>query len=184
MRFIALILAAGLMAAPGAAVAQTVTYNVNAQVRQLCGAYNTEGQVVAVDFGALADTPPAQFVQRDAGDITYRCNVAAGFTRTVRSQNNGWLTLGGQATTSANRRIRFTMQHQGADGFGYAQLTAPRVRTLVDAPGSRRYLNGQTAVIRFRAYGVRGPATTAGPVGTTVFAGNYRDTVTLTITAN
>lgn len=184
MRLVPLILAAGLLAAPVAAVAQTVRYDVNAQVRQICGAYNTEGQVVAVDFGALANILPAQFVQRSAGDITYRCNVPAGFTRTVASQNSGWLTLGGQATTSANRRIRFTMQHQGADGFGYAQLTAPRVRTLVDAPNSRRYLNGQTAIIRFRAYGVRGPATTAGPTGTTVFAGNYRDTVTLTITAN
>lgn len=184
MRLFPLILAAGLLAAPGAAMAQTVTYNVNAQVRQICGAYNTEGQVVPVDFGALANTLPAQFVQRDAGDITYRCNVAAGFTRTVRSQNNGWMTLGGQATTSTTRRIRFTMLHQGANGFGYAQLTAPRVTSLRDATGNPRYLRGQNAIIRFRAYGVRGPATTVGPVGTTVFAGNYRDTVTLTITAN
>ncbi|MFM7350404.1 MAG: hypothetical protein ACKO01_13130 [Erythrobacter sp.] len=179
-----MILAVGLLAAPGAAVAQTLTYNVNAQVTQRCGAYNTEGQVVPVDFGALANTLPAQFVQRDAGDITYRCNVAAGFTRTVTSQNNGWLTLAGQPTTSNTRRIRFTMQHQGANGFGYVQLTTPRVRSLVDAPGSRRYLNGQTAVIRFRAYGVRGAAAAVGPTGTTVFAGNYRDTVTLSITAN
>ena len=184
MRPIPLILAAGLLSAPGAAVAQTVTYNVGAQVQQMCGAYNTEGQVVPVDFGALANTLPAQFVQRDAGDITYRCNVLAGFTRTVRSQNNGWLTLGGQATTSATRRIRFTMLQQGANGFGYVQLTAPRVTSLRDATGNPLYLRGQTAIIRFRAYGVRGAATAAGPVGTTVFAGNYRDTVTLTVTAN
>lgn len=184
MRLVPLILAVGLPAVPGTAVAQTVTLNVNAQVPQICGTYNTEGQVVPVDFGALADILPTQFVQRSAGDITYRCNVAAGFTRTVTSQNNGWLTLGGQATTSSTRRIRFTMQQQGADGFSYTQLTSPRVRTLVDAPRSRRYLNGQTAVIGFRAYGVRGPATNAGPPSTTVFAGTYRDTVTLSITAN
>jgi spore coat protein U-like protein len=184
MRFIALILGVGLMAASGAAVAQSATYNLNAQVQQICGAYNTEGQVVPVDFGALANTLPAQFVQRSAGDITYRCNVAAGFTRTVRSQNNGWMTLSGQATTSVNRRIRFTMQHQGANGFGYVQLTAPRVNSLRDPVGNPLYLRGQTAIIRFRAFGVRGAATTVGPVGTTVFAGNYRDTVTLTITAN
>lgn len=184
MRLVSLMLAAGLFAAPCAAMAQTVTYNVNAQVQQICGAYNTEGQVVPVDFGALANTLPAQFVQRDAGDITYRCNVAAGFTRTVRSQNNGWMTLGGQTTTNANRRIRFTMQHQGANGFGYVQLTAPRVTSLRDAVGRPLYLRGQTAIIRFRAFGVRGAATTVGPIGTTVFAGNYRDTVTLTITAN
>lgn len=184
MRLVSVILVAGLLAAPGAAMAQTVTYNVNAQVQQICGAYNTEGQVVPVDFGALANTLPANFVQRDAGDITYRCNVAAGFTRTVASQNRGFLTLGGQATTSTTRRIRFTMLQQGANGFGYVQLTAPRVNSLRDAAGSPLYLRGQTAIIRFRAYGVRGAATTVGPVGTTVFAGNYRDTVTLTITAN
>lgn len=184
MRLNSLILTLGLLSAPGAAVAQTVTYNVGAQVRQICGAYNTEGQVVPVDFGALANTLPAQFVQRDAGDITYRCNVLAGFTRTLRSQNNGWLTLGGQATTSATRRIRFTILQQGANGFGYVQLTAPRATSLRDAPRNPLYLRGQTGVIRFRAYGVRRAASGAGPTGTTVFAGNYRDTVALTVTAN
>lgn len=184
MRLIPLILAAGLLAAPGAAVAQTVSYNVNAQVRQICGAHNTEGQVVAVDFGALASTPPDQFVWRPAGDVTYRCNVLAGFTRTVTSQNGGWLTLGGQPTGDAARRILFTMQHWGADGFNYTQLTAPRVSALRDTANNPRFLDGETARVWFRAYGVRGPATAAGPSGSTVFAGNYRDTVTMTITAN
>jgi spore coat protein U-like protein len=184
MRLFQLALAACALSASGPVMAQAARYNINAQVTQICGAYNTEGQVVPVDFGALANTLPSQFIQRDAGDITYRCNVAAGFTRTVASQNRGFLTLGGQATTSATRRIRFTMQQQGANGFGYAQLTAPRVNALRDAVGNPLYLRGQTAIIRFRAYGVRGPAVTTGPVGTTVFAGNYRDTVTLTITAN
>lgn len=165
-------------------MAQTSTYAISAQIQQVCGAYNAEGQTVAVDFGALANTPPNQFVQRAAGDITYRCNVLAGFTRAVTSQNGGFMTLGGQTTTDNARRIRFTMQQSGADGFSYRQLTSPRVTTHRDSATNRRFLNGQTARLFFRAFGVRGPATSVGPVGTQVFAGEYRDTVTLTITAN
>jgi spore coat protein U-like protein len=165
-------------------MAQTLTYALDAEVGQVCGAYNAEGQMVAVDFGALANTPPDEFVWRAAGDITYRCNVLAGFTRTVASQNGGFLTLDGQPTGDSARRILFTMQHWGADGFNYSQLTAPRVSTLRDTAGNPRFLNGETARVWFRAYGVQGTATGGAPAGTRVFAGDYRDTVTLTITAN
>lgn len=184
MHLTQLLLAAGLSAASGAAMAQTSTYAINAQVDQICGAYNAEGQTVAVAFGALANTPGDQFVQRAAGDITYRCNVLAGFTRSVASQNSGFLTLGGQPTNDNARRIRFTMQHLGAQGFNYRQLTVPRVTTHRDTPSNRRFLNGQTARVWFRAYGVQGTAAGGAPSGTRVFAGDYRDTVTLTITAN
>jgi spore coat protein U-like protein len=163
---------------------QNSTYALNAQVQQICGAYNAEGQTVAVDFGALANTPPDQFVWRAAGDITYRCNVLAGFTRTITSQNGGFLTLGGQPAAEAARRILFTMQHWGADGFNYTQLTAPRVSTHRDTAGNPRFLNGEDARVWFRAYGVQGTASGGAPAGTQVFSGDYRDTVTLTITAN
>jgi spore coat protein U-like protein len=184
MQLTKLLPAAGLLAAPGAAIAQTSTYALDAQVGQACGAYNAEGQTVAVDFGALAITPPDQFVWRAAGDITYRCNVLAGFTRIVASQNGGFLTLAGQPTSDSARRILFTMQHWGADGFNYVQLAAPRVTTHRDIGGSRRFLDGETARVWFRAYGVQGTAAGGAPSGTRVFAGDYRDTVTLTITAN
>jgi spore coat protein U-like protein len=184
MKLLPLILAAGAMSASGVAVAQTLTYALDAQVGQVCGAHNDEGQTVAVDFGALANTPPDQFIWRAAGDITYRCNVLAGFTRTVASQNGGFLTLGGQPTSESARRVLFTMQHWGADGFNYTQLAAPRVSTHRDTAGNPRFLNGENARVWFRAYGVQGTATGSAPAGTQVFAGDYRDTVTLTITAN
>jgi spore coat protein U-like protein len=184
MRRIGLPLAAVSLAAPGVVNAESSTYALNAQVGQVCGAYNAEGQTVTVDFGALANTPPDQFVWRAAGDITYRCNVLAGFTRTVTSQNSGFLTLGGQPTTENARRILFTMQHWGADGFNYTQLTAPRVSTHRDTAGNPRFLNGENARVWFRAYGVQGIAAGGSPAGSRVFAGDYRDTVTLTITAN
>lgn len=184
MTLIRLALAAGALSASGTAVAQTSTYALSAQVQQVCGAYNSEGATVAVDFGALANTPPDQFIWRAAGDIIYRCNVRDGFTRTVASQNGGFLTLGGQPTGETARRILFTMQHWGADGFNYAQLTAPRISTHRDTAGNPRFLNGENARVWFRAYGVQGTATGGAPAGTRVFAGDYRDTVTVTITAN
>lgn len=181
---ISLASAAAALVAAMPAGAQSLTFDLAAGVGQVCGAYNAEGQSVAVDFGALANTPPDQFIWRAAGDLTYRCNVLAGFTRTVASQNSGFLTLGGQPTSDPARRILFTMQHWGADGFNYAQLTAPRVTTHRDTGGSRRFLDGENARVWFRAYGVQGPLTGGAPAGTRVFAGDYRDTVTITITAN
>lgn len=184
MKLVTLVFAAGMMSASGAAFAQASNYALNAQVRQVCGAYNAEGQTVPVDFGALANTAPDQFIWRSAGNITYRCNVRAGFTRTVASQNNGWMTLGGQPTGDNARRILFTMQHWGADGFNYTQLITPRISTHRDTAGNPRFLNGEDARVWFRAYGVQGTASGGSPAGTRVFAGDYRDTVTLTITAN
>lgn len=184
MKLLKLTFAASALSASGAAMAQSSAYALGAQVQQVCGAYNAGGQTVAVDFGALATIPPDQFVWRPAGDITYRCNVLAGFTRTVASQNGGFLTLGGQPTSDNARRVLFTMQHWGADGFNYAQLTAPRVSTHRDTAGNPRFLNGENARVWFRAYGVQGTAGGGAPAGTRVFAGDYRDTVTLTITAN
>ncbi|WP_146107687.1 hypothetical protein [Porphyrobacter sp. HT-58-2] len=184
MNLIHLTFIAGVLSTSSAAMAQSTAYALDAQVGQICGAYNAEGETVAIDFGALADTPPDEFVRRAAGDITYRCNVLAGFTRTIASQNGGYLTLGGQPTTEEARRILFTMQHWGADGFNYSQLTAPRLSTHRDGAGNPRYLNGENARVWFRAYGVQGPAVGGSATGTRVFAGDYRDTVTLTITAN
>jgi spore coat protein U-like protein len=174
----------GAVAAAAPAAAQTLAYDLDAAVAGVCGAYNAEGPSVAVDFGALAATAPDQFVWRAAGDITYRCNALAGFTRTIASQNGGFLTLAGQPTADPARRIMFTMQHWGADGFNYAQITAPRITTHRDTAGNPRFLNGENARVWFRAYGVAGTASDGAPAGTRVFAGEYRDTVTITITAN
>jgi spore coat protein U-like protein len=179
-----LVPAGAAMLGSGAASAQNLTYDLTAQVGQVCGVYNAEGQTIDVDFGALANTPADQFIWRSAGDVTYRCNIQAGFTRTLASQNGGFLTLGGNTTSDAARRIEFTMQHWGADGFNYQQLTTPRITTHRDTAGNPRYLQGENARVWFRAYGVRAPAAGGAPTGSRVFAGDYRDTVTITIMAN
>lgn len=163
--------------------AQNVTYDMTAQVAPVCGVYSSSGAVIDVNFGSLADVATTTTVSVGAGSATYRCNVRTGFTRTIASQNNGWLTLEGNPTTDANRRIRFNMQHGGGSGMGFnaQQLTAPLSRSF---PGNPTWLVGQTGGITFQAFGVRAAPSSNGVSGTTVLAGNYRDTVTITLTAN
>lgn len=178
------ILAAGLTALAAAPLgAQNLTYQMNAQVAPVCGVYSSSGTVINVDFGSLFSVDPSATVNAPAGSATYRCNLQAGFTRTVTSQNSGWLTLNGNSTTDNARRIRFTMAHGGGSGLSFAaqQLTAPLNRTF---PGNSTWLAGQTGSVSFQASGVRGAPAANGVPGTTVLAGNYRDTVTITVTAN
>lgn len=175
---------ASLAALSGTSLAaQTVTYDVTAQVTPACGVYSSTGSAIDVNFGSLADVASTATVSVAAGSATYRCNMRIGFTRTIASQNNGWLTLGGTATTDANRRIRFNMQHSGGSGltFPVRQLTEPFSRNF---PASPTWLNGQTGAVTFHAFGVRAAPGSNGVAGTTVLAGNYRDTVTITITSN
>lgn len=177
------ILATGLVALAAAPLgAQNVTYQMSAQVAPVCGVYSSAGTVIDVNFGALAAVATNATVNAPVGSATYRCNTVAGFTRTIASQNNGWLTLDGNPTTQDNRRIRFTMAHGGGSGLGFAarQLTAPVTNSYA---GNGTWLSGQTGGVSFQASGVRG-APASGVSGTTVLSGNYRDTVTITITAN
>ena len=183
MKKIAL-LAAGIAAVSAVpASAQTLTYNLNAQVQATCGVYNAAGSTIPVDFGQLANVATSATVDVAAGEATYRCNSVNGFSRTITSQNNGFLTLDGATTTDNTRRIRFNMAHTGNSGLGFAaqQLTSPVIGTF---SGSTAFLAGETGNVSFQAFGVQGATGGNGSPGTTVFAGNYRDTVTITVTAN
>lgn len=182
MKKIAL-LAAGIAAVAAVpASAQSLTYNLNAQVAPSCGVYNSGGSTIPVEFGELAAVPASTTVDVAAGEATYRCNSATGFTRTITSQNNGFLTLGGQPTNDNARRIRFNMAHTGNSGLSFTaqQLSAPVSSTF---GGSTAFLAGETGNVSFQAFGVQGAAGGNGAPGTTVYAGNYRDTVTITVTA-
>lgn len=172
---------AALSGAPLAA--QTTSFELAAQVAPICGVYNSTGTTINVDFGALAHVATDASVNVGVGSATYRCNSPAGFTRTIASQNNGFLTLGGDATTQDSRRIRFTIAHGGGSGLNFAarQLNTPVSRSY---PGGTSWLNGQTGSVSFQAFGVRTAPDANGVANTSVFAGTYRDTVTITVTAN
>ena len=176
--------AAALSAMP--ASAQTLTYGLTAQVASVCGVYRSSGQTVAVDFGQLAATPAGVALPEvGAGSASYRCNSATGFTRTISSANSGFLVRNGVATTDPLNRIPFNIRHGGGSGLGFAaqQLTGP-INTSFG--GSGAFLAGQTGSVLFTTFGVdAGPsANNNNAPGTTVFAGNYQDTVTITVTAN
>lgn len=179
-----LIAGASALCAASAAAAENLSYSLNAQVAPVCGAFGTGGPAIDVDFGALADIPADQTVQRRAGSITYRCNSLVGYSRTIASQNGGYLTLDGNPTTDDARRIAFTMRQTGAHRFATRQLLTPMTTFHPVGRNSTAMLRGNGGNVFFNAFGVRGNTGANGTPTTTVFAGNYRDTVTVTVTAN
>jgi hypothetical protein len=178
---------AGLSATPAFAQAvptfgDNLTVNLAADVAARCDARlnGGDGTVLNIDFDTLSSTDTAAQVTRAGGSVTYICNDPDGFTRTITSANGGFLTLNGAATTANNRRIRYTVQHGGGSGLGFAetQLTAPV------AANFGAMLSGQTGGLTFRANGVSQlDPSGSGTQVTTVFAGDYSDVVTIAIAA-
>ncbi len=166
------------------AVANNIGYNISAQVSPVCGAYYSNGPTVDIDFGDLSAIPTNQSIRRRAGSVTYRCNSTVGFTRTIASQNGGFMTLNGDPTTDNARRIRFTMRQTGAHRFVARQLSSPLVTFHRVGRNSAANLRGNGGNVFFNAFGVAGNSGGNGLTTSTVFAGNYQDTVTITITAN
>jgi spore coat protein U-like protein len=165
------------------ASAENIGYRLNTQVTPVCGAFSADGPVVDVDFGELSAVPSDQVVQRRAGTVTYRCNTTVGYTRTIASQNSGYLTLDGNPTTDDARRIAFTMRQTGAHGFARRQFSVPLTTFHPVGRNSNAILRGNGGIVFFEAFGVRANSGGGTPT-TTVFAGNYRDTVSVTVTAN
>ncbi len=162
----------------------TLTYSLDADVGSICGVFRHNGTAyvtnVPVNFGELATT--SANVPVGAGSATYRCNNPNGFTRTISSANSGVLRRDGSAGGAANE-IEFRMSHGGGSGLGFATqtLATPKVTNL---SGSTAFLAGQTGSVNFEVTGVQASLGGNQAPGTTVFAGNYTDTVTIAITGN
>jgi hypothetical protein len=174
--------ALGLLSTPAFAD-NTLTYNLDADVGSICGVWNYQGDTISVPFGDLALVDSATAVEKSAGSASYRCNDAAGFKRTISSQNNGKMIRTGSTGDAANS-ISYEMSHGGGSGIGFAylQLTSPKVDSF---SGSTAFLAGQTGSVKFRANGVHNVSSgNNNAPGTTVFAGDYTDVVTIAVTAN
>lgn len=175
--------AAIAMSATPALADNSLVYNLDADVGSICGVYNYQGQAVPVAFGDLAATPDTATVQVGAGSASYRCNSAAGFSRTISSTNGGKLVRTG-SNGDTNNSIAFEMKHGGGSGLGFdwSNLSSNKVNSF---NGSAAFLSGQTGSVSFRVNGVYNinPGANEAP-GTTVFAGDYTDTVTISVTAN
>lgn len=170
----------------GAAFAQQtpsgqLSYDLSAEVGSVCGAFNSTGTEIDVDFGELANTATTSTVEENAGSASYACNSPNGFTRTFSSANGGYLFRSG-TSGGAQNQIAYEMSHGGGSGLSmdWTQLTSAATADLSGAG----FLTGQTGGVDFRVYGVRSTNSNAnGASHTTVFAGDYSDVVTITLTA-
>lgn len=182
------ILVSGIIATvfiAGSAAAQTasgqLSYDLSAEVGSVCGAYNSSGTEIDVDFGELSNTATTSTVEESAGSASYACNSPNGFTRTFSSANGGYLFRSGTNGGNQNQ-IAYEMKHGGGSGLSmdWTQLSSA---ASSDLSGSG-FLTGQTGGVDFRVYGVRSTNSDAnGASHTTVFAGDYSDVVTITLTA-
>ena len=174
-------MAATMFAAPALAD-NSITYSLDGDVGSICGVYRHNGTAfvtnVPVNFNELSAT--SANVAASGGSATYRCNSAAGFTRNISSANNGVLRRDGSAGGALNE-IAYRMSHGGGSGLSFTaqQLTASKITNL---GGSPAFLAGQTGSVNFEVTGVQAPAGGNQAPGTTVYAGNYTDTVTIAVT--
>ena len=184
MRMLLIAAASTAFIATPALADNSITYSLDADVGSICGVFRHNGTAyvtnVPVNFGEIATT--SANVAVGAGSATYRCNSANGFTRTISSANSGVLRRDGSAGGALNE-IEFRMSHGGGSGLNFAAqtLATPKVTNLA---GSGAFLAGQTGSVNFEVTGVQAALGGNQAPGTTVYAGNYTDTVTIAITAN
>lgn len=179
-KFLIAIAALTTVAATPAFAQSSVTYDLNASVASICG-ITGESTNIAVSFGTLATTPSSTELRVGGSTPAYRCNSPVGFTRTISSVNNGKLVRVGSNGDAANS-IPFTMDHGGYSGLAFtaASLLVNKVDTI---NASADILYGQTGSVFFNVKGVATSNTERSAPGTTVYAGTYSDTVTISVTA-
>lgn len=175
--------AAFAFAAPAAAQSgPTVEHLLQGEVAVICGAYDFQNSPVLIDFGTLSDVDVGSLTPEVVNGVTIVCNDPDGGTVNITSQNGGSMFLEG--TGGANREVGYVVRATGGSGLAFAQtpLTSD-VNLPFNASGA--FLNGQSMTLRFAANGVAqdAPAGNDAP-STTVFAGTYTDTVTVSVTAN
>jgi spore coat protein U-like protein len=105
------------------------------------------------------------------GSLTYACNNAGGFTRTISSANSGLLKRVNGA--AGENTVAYQFGHGGTNTIALANAPLSSA-VITNVPGSQAYVNGQTGTARVRVGAASGP----------LFAGNYTDTITVTIAPN
>lgn len=153
------------LALSAAAQANDIVFDIQGEVPLVCEGINNS--IAAVEIVDLTST-----AEQTLGSITYKCNSAAGFTRTISSANAGLLIRTGSSGGNANS-LAYNLGHGGGSGLGFSatQLTTPVVTNL---NGSTAFVNGQTGSVKFSLPALPG----------SVYAGTYADTVTVNVTAN
>jgi spore coat protein U-like protein len=179
MKYFATAATAALLAGAASAAEPeaTLAIGLDADVEQICGIASTSAAVLAVDFGQLAQTDVGTELSQDpAGSQEVVCNDPDGMTVTVSSGNGGFLFANGGGV---NNQIAYQLEVQGEIRSNKGPMVDDREASL---PGSQDLLEGMGGNTIFYVNGV-GTTTAAGSRTTTVFAGDYTDTVTYTVTA-
>lgn len=162
-----------------------IEIELNGEVAEFCGLTNTTGSDV-VDFGELAVTPTSSNVDRTS-EFGMVCNSANGVVLTVEAEN-GALLRDGTETGPGNEIAYSINPDPGGDalpstpGTPLQNATAFNPSKSYTYAGSEGLRNGATIDIAFRTQGVQGPGFQGAPT-TTVFAGDYSDTVTISLVA-
>ncbi|WP_143704505.1 hypothetical protein [Porphyrobacter sp. TH134] len=114
--------------------------------------------------------------EQTAGSLTYRCNGANGFTRTIVSDNSGRLNN----AAGANRGfVPYTVTHSGGSGIAIGTPVSLATAFTNSLASSAAFVNGQTGQLRL-ILAKPASATDANPL----FAGDYTDVIRVSITAN
>ncbi|TPG43575.1 hypothetical protein EAH79_07490 [Sphingomonas koreensis] len=159
----------------------SLAFSLNGSVSEICGVYSKSGTTVPIAFGDLATVADSTLVTKSLGDVSYRCNDANGFTRVIHSANGGKLVRTGGSGDQYNS-IAYIFNQSGNAGISVSDtsLSADVDTTFA---GSHQLLEGQRGTASFKLNGVFNTNSSAGNApGTTVFAGDYTDTVTITVT--
>lgn len=114
--------------------------------------------------------------EQSAGSLTYRCNGANGFTRTISSDNLSQLNnVGG-----ANRGfVPYTVTHSGGSGIAITTPVSLATNFTNTLSSSAAFVNGQTGQLRLI---LAKPATASN--ANPLFAGDYTDVIRVSISAN
>ncbi|WP_370373583.1 hypothetical protein [Henriciella pelagia] len=159
-----------------------LTIEITGTVEEICG-ITASGTTLQFDYGELAGTTGTV-----PGGVSFGlvCNAAAGATVGVSSANNGYLLRNGTETGPGNQIPYSFDLDKGDDEFSYALGTRPESLTsdrTYPIAGSAELRQGREVGAYIVVDGVKGPDFQGAPTPT-VFAGDYSDIITLSLTAN
>ncbi|MCK8516029.1 hypothetical protein M0534_06780 [Methylonatrum kenyense] len=174
-------LSASALLLAGSAMAgdDEVTIDLTGEIEEVC--------TVSLDGDNNVDVELLDSSTQNLGTLTYNCNVKAGFTRTISSQNDGSMVndFGFGFSSGLPYQVRHTGEGVGT-GFGFTSLSTPNTRSVLSYnPGSPWNPQGDFASGPQQRSGDLSLRMTNPPSDDSqAWAGEYSDTITVSVNAN
>jgi hypothetical protein len=181
------LVATPVLAQTNVSPSNNLKFTLDAEVGTICGVYSAQGQTIPLDFGDLAEMTSTQEATRTA-ELIYTCNALGGFSRTITSDNNGRLVRVGSTGGSGNE-MTYRFGHSGttANGLTVGNRGLPAAFNPVTSNHSNSTTTFLAGVRETATFQVSGSLRSHGGQGiaptTSLFAGDYSDTVTIAVTA-